>query len=561
MRAVPDPGEADESAGGGERGGDREREPEPGEVEAVVRARDRRADDGDPEQPGDAGDGVVHARRDPRLRRARVGEHGRGQRGDGQREPEREQEQGRQQRGPVVEAGRERAQPQERRRADERARAHERPGPQAHRQPADARGEDEHHRGDGNRRETAPKRRVAGEFLQEEDEEERERRERGVHRERLDVRPGEVPQAEEPQRQHRRRRPQLPGDERREQGGAGGERSADELDAGGPAGAVPPRQRDADERQGRGRDRRVDQEDRAPRDGGDEPAAGERADEEGDPGPLRPGADRGPALLAGEHGGDRRERGGRQERARDPLYGARRDQRGPGGGGGARERRHAERGDADREDALAAEEVAERAADEQEGAERKQVRVDRPLLQREPAAEVAPDRRQRDVDDRRVDEHDRRAQDACDEDEALARGPAQWSNTRMGRGYAVKHLSEVPDVLGDYPGEMQFLAHALGTEQVALTYRRMPQHTGGKGAYGHFHHAQEEVYFVLSGKLQLKLGDEVIEAGRGTAVRVAPEVVRSVWNDEPEDAELLIVSTRIDDPRADVEQVPGFWPA
>jgi len=116
----------------------------------------------------------------------------------------------------------------------------------------------------------------------------------------------------------------------------------------------------------------------------------------------------------------------------------------------------------------------------------------------------------------------------------------------------------VPDVLGDYPGEMHMLAPALETEQVALTYRRMPQHTGGKGSYGHYHRGQEEVYFVLSGRLQFKLGDEVVIAERGTAIRVAPGTVRSVWNDEPDDAELIIVSTRIAEP--DHELVPGFWP-
>ena len=70
----------------------------------------------------------------------------------------------------------------------------------------------------------------------------------------------------------------------------------------------------------------------------------------------------------------------------------------------------------------------------------------------------------------------------------------------------------------------------------------MPQHTGGKGSYGHRHKEQEEVYFVASGKLQFKLDDDVVELERGAAVRVAPETWRSVWNDEPEDAELIIVS-------------------
>jgi hypothetical protein len=36
--------------------------------------------------------------------------------------------------------------------------------------------------------------------------------------------------------------------------------------------------------------------------------------------------------------------------------------------------------------------------------------------------------------------------------------------------------------------------------------------------------------------------------------------VRGIWNDELEDAEIVIVSKRIDDPRGDVETVPDFWP-
>src|SRR5579862_6177655 len=109
-------------------------------------------------------------------------------------------------------------------------------------------------------------------------------------------------------------------------------------------------------------------------------------------------------------------------------------------------------------------------------------------------------------------------------------------------GYTVRTTSEVPDVLGDYPGEMRMLAGGLEAEQVAFTYRRMPQHTGGKGSYGHRHAHQEEIYYVISGRLQFKLGDDVVEAGAGTAIRVAADVVRSVWNDEPGDAELVIVS-------------------
>jgi mannose-6-phosphate isomerase-like protein (cupin superfamily) len=126
--------------------------------------------------------------------------------------------------------------------------------------------------------------------------------------------------------------------------------------------------------------------------------------------------------------------------------------------------------------------------------------------------------------------------------------------------FTIVNLEDVDDWLGDYPGEMRGITYPLGAEQVALTYRRMPQHTGSKGSYGHRHREQEELYFVVSGTLQFKLGDEIVEVRKHQAVRVPAETVRGVWNDEPEDAELIIVSRRVDDPVGDVETVDAFWP-
>jgi mannose-6-phosphate isomerase-like protein (cupin superfamily) len=129
-------------------------------------------------------------------------------------------------------------------------------------------------------------------------------------------------------------------------------------------------------------------------------------------------------------------------------------------------------------------------------------------------------------------------------------------------GYTIRQLEQVEDAFGGaYPGSMRFLTDELGSEQIAFTHRVMPAKTGGKGGYGHRHKTQEEIYFVISGTLEFKLGDEIVEVGSGTAVRVAPETVRSVWNEGPEDAELVICSVRLDDPRADGEIVEGFWPA
>ena len=128
-------------------------------------------------------------------------------------------------------------------------------------------------------------------------------------------------------------------------------------------------------------------------------------------------------------------------------------------------------------------------------------------------------------------------------------------------GYTVVKLDEAPDVLGDYPGEMRLFAGPLGTEQVAFTHRRMPAQTGGKGSYGHRHKTQEEVYFVIPGTLQFKIGDDVFDAGPGTCVRVANDAYRSVWNEGPDDVHLIICSTRLPEGSEDEwEYQENFWP-
>jgi mannose-6-phosphate isomerase-like protein (cupin superfamily) len=126
--------------------------------------------------------------------------------------------------------------------------------------------------------------------------------------------------------------------------------------------------------------------------------------------------------------------------------------------------------------------------------------------------------------------------------------------------YTIKALADVTDMLGDYPGEMRLATYEIDAEQAALTWRRMPAQTGGKGSYGHRHKTQEEIYLVVSGTLQFKLDDDVIDVPAGTVVRVAPHVVRTVWNEGPDDVELVIAAMKIDDPRGDAEMVPDFWP-
>lgn len=125
--------------------------------------------------------------------------------------------------------------------------------------------------------------------------------------------------------------------------------------------------------------------------------------------------------------------------------------------------------------------------------------------------------------------------------------------------YTVIERTEPEDFMAQYPGfgEMRSYTKALGDEEVGFSWRLMPEKTGGKGSYGHRHHDLEEVYFVISGTVQFKLDDDIIDAGPKTAVRVGTDVVRSIWNDGPGDAELVIMSRAVDDPAIKVDD---FWP-
>ena len=130
----------------------------------------------------------------------------------------------------------------------------------------------------------------------------------------------------------------------------------------------------------------------------------------------------------------------------------------------------------------------------------------------------------------------------------------------MSSGYSIAEREQALDFMAQYPGygEQRWYSDALGTEQVSFSWRRMPAGTGGRGSYGHRHPGHEEVYFVISGTVTFKVGEDVIEAGPQTAVRMTGDEYYSVHNDTDAEAELLIFSTRRADPPT--ERLEGFWP-
>jgi mannose-6-phosphate isomerase-like protein (cupin superfamily) len=126
--------------------------------------------------------------------------------------------------------------------------------------------------------------------------------------------------------------------------------------------------------------------------------------------------------------------------------------------------------------------------------------------------------------------------------------------------YTVANREEAVDFMADYPGfgEMRHYVSALGCEQVAFSWRQMPPDTGGRGSYGHRHPGHEEIYFVVSGTVTFKVDDDVFEARPQTAVRMSGDSFYSVHNDTDSDAELVIMSAKVED--LPTEQQQDFWP-
>jgi mannose-6-phosphate isomerase-like protein (cupin superfamily) len=130
----------------------------------------------------------------------------------------------------------------------------------------------------------------------------------------------------------------------------------------------------------------------------------------------------------------------------------------------------------------------------------------------------------------------------------------------MTDGYTIATREQALDFMAEWPGygEQRWYSDALSTEQVSFSWRRMLPGTGGRGSYGHRHPGLEEVYFVISGTVTFKIGEDVFEAGPQTAVRMTGKDFYSVHNDTDAEAELLLFSKRLE--AQPFEKREDFWP-
>jgi mannose-6-phosphate isomerase-like protein (cupin superfamily) len=111
----------------------------------------------------------------------------------------------------------------------------------------------------------------------------------------------------------------------------------------------------------------------------------------------------------------------------------------------------------------------------------------------------------------------------------------------------------------DVPGEFRSLTEALGCEQLAVSLIRVPPHSDFEQGTGHHHHELEEVYLVTRGTLTMRHGDDVARVSAGSAVRVAPETVRSHRNEGDEPVEMWALSRC--GQSGDATKIDDFWEA
>jgi uncharacterized cupin superfamily protein len=115
-------------------------------------------------------------------------------------------------------------------------------------------------------------------------------------------------------------------------------------------------------------------------------------------------------------------------------------------------------------------------------------------------------------------------------------------------GYTKKNLREVEDMaprFGLAPDlEARFARRDLEAEQIGLSYQRLAPDT--KGAFGHSHTEDEEIYLVVSGSGRMMVDGEVVEIDAWDAIRVAPETVRA-FAAGPDGLELLAFGSHTED--------------
>jgi uncharacterized cupin superfamily protein len=94
---------------------------------------------------------------------------------------------------------------------------------------------------------------------------------------------------------------------------------------------------------------------------------------------------------------------------------------------------------------------------------------------------------------------------------------------------------------GQIPGK-QFLRSELGLTSIEISLNSLAP--GKAIPFLHGHRQNEELYLFLTGKGQMLLDDQVVEVSAGSAVRVAPPVLRAWRNTGTEPLTCVVIQAK-----------------
>ena len=107
-------------------------------------------------------------------------------------------------------------------------------------------------------------------------------------------------------------------------------------------------------------------------------------------------------------------------------------------------------------------------------------------------------------------------------------------------GYAIAEKTDVESIVPDEWGGMWFLKDALDTERLGFTILELEP--GGKGKeHDEMESEQEEIYYVIAGRVDVHLADETVTLSADEAIRLDPDERRQIENRGDDRAKLVLV--------------------
>ncbi|MGE3803076.1 MAG: cupin domain-containing protein [Gemmataceae bacterium] len=122
------------------------------------------------------------------------------------------------------------------------------------------------------------------------------------------------------------------------------------------------------------------------------------------------------------------------------------------------------------------------------------------------------------------------------------RSGANFSLVKLGgsdelKRYGIRHPLSRATVHGKV-----FLKQLLDLTGMEISFGSMPPHAAVP--FHHKHQENEEVYLFLGGRGQMQIDGDIIDVEEGTAVRIAPEGVRTWRNTSDQELFYIVIQAR-----------------